>query len=73
MENESEIISLNADDIKRQIFTIRGKQVMLDNDLAELYGYEVKNLNRQVKRNARRFPEDFMFQLTRDEVDNLVK
>ena len=73
MENESEIISLNADDIKRRIFTIRGKQVMLDNDLAELYGYEVKNLNRQVKRNARRFPEDFMFQLTRDEVDNLVK
>ncbi|MBQ6912692.1 MAG: ORF6N domain-containing protein, partial [Acidaminococcaceae bacterium] len=45
----------------------------LDSDLAELYGYEVKNLNRQVKRNARRFPEDFMFKLTRDEVDSLVK
>ena len=73
MENDSEIISLDADDIKRRIFTIRGKQVMLDSDLAELYGYEVKNLNRQVKRNGRRFPEDFMFQLTRDEVDNLVK
>ena len=73
MENDSELISLNADDIKRRIFTIREKQVMLDSDLAELYGYEVKNLNRQVKRNARRFPEDFMFKLTRDEVDNLVK
>ncbi|MBR4907756.1 MAG: ORF6N domain-containing protein [Acidaminococcaceae bacterium] len=73
MENDSEIISLDANDIKRRIFTIRGKQVMLDSDLADLYGYEVKNLNRQVKRNGKRFPEDFMFQLTRDEVDNLVK
>ena len=42
MENESEIVSLNADDIKRQIFIIRGKQVMLNRDLAELYGYEIK-------------------------------
>ena len=73
MENESEMIPLDANDIKRRIFNIRGKQVMLDSDLAELYGYEVKNLNRQVKRNARRFPEDFMFKLTRNEVDNLVK
>ena len=44
---------------------------MLDSDLAELYGYEVKNLNRQVKRNIRRFPKDFMFQLTRDEMEIL--
>ena len=64
---------LEADNIKRRILTIRGRQVILDSDLAELYGYEVKNLNRQVKRNARRFPEDFMFKLTRDEVDSLVK
>ena len=73
MENNTELISLDANDIKRRIFIIRGKQVMLDSDLAELYGYEVKNLNRQVKRNARRFPDDFMFKLTRDEVDGLVK
>ena len=73
MENDTEVISLEADNIKRRILTIRGRQVMLDSDLAELYGYEVKNLNRQVKRNARRFPEDFMFKLTRDEVDSLVK
>ena len=73
MANDSELISLDANDIKRRIFIIRGKQVMLDSDLAELYGYEVKNLNRQVKRNARRFPDDFMFKLTRDEVDGLVK
>ena len=73
MANDSELISLDANDIKRRIFIIRGKQVMMDSDLAELYGYEVKNLNRQVKRNARRFPDDFMFKLTRDEVDGLVK
>ena len=71
MENETEIMSLDANDIKRRIFTIRGKQVMLDTDLAELYGYEVKNLNRQVKRNGRRFPEDFMFQLTKGELEQL--
>ena len=60
MDNDTEVISLEADDIKRRIFMIRGRQVMLDKDLAELYGYEVKNLNRQVKRNIRRFPKDFM-------------
>ena len=68
MENETEIISLDADDIKRRIFTIRGKQVMLDSDLAELYGYEVKKLNQQVKRNIDRFPGDFMFQLSKEEI-----
>ena len=71
MEKDSEMISLDTGDIKRRIFTIRGKQVMLDSDLAELYGYEVKNLNRQVKRNIRRFPEDFMFRLTKGELDDL--
>ena len=71
MENDTEVISLEADDIKRRIFMIRGRQVMLDKDLAELYGYEVKNLNRQVKRNIRRFPKDFMFQLTQNEMDIL--
>ena len=50
---------------------IRGQQVMLDSDLAIIYGYEVKYLNRQVKRNIERFPEDFMFQLTKDEYENL--
>jgi phage regulator Rha-like protein len=57
-----------ADDfIKSRIFTVRGVQVMLDRDLAALYGVEVKHLNRQVKRNIERFPPDFMFQLSRDE------
>ena len=55
------------DSIKSRIYTIRGVQVMLDIDLAELYGVEAKQLNRQVKRNIDRFPPDFMFQLARDE------
>ena len=49
----------------------RGQQVMLDRDLAELYGVETRRLNEQVKRNIERFPEDFMFQLTPNELDNL--
>ena len=50
---------------------IRGQQVMLDRDLAELYGVETRRLNEQVKRNIERFPEDFMFQLTSNEFDIL--
>lgn len=53
------------------VYIIRGQQIMLDHDLAQIYGYEVKNLNRQVKRNIARFPQDFMFQLTKEEYDNL--
>ena len=54
--------------IKSKIYTIRGIQVMLDSDLAELYGYEVKKLNQQVKRNIERFPDDFMFQLNENDI-----
>lgn len=53
--------------IEERIFTIRGKQVMIDKDLALLYGVETKQLNRAVKRNIERFPEDFMFQLTKED------
>ena len=53
--------------IEDRIFTIRGKQVMLDRDLSQLYQVETKQLNRAVKRNIERFPEDFMFQLTPSE------
>ena len=56
-----------VDAIRSRIFTTRGAQVMLDRDLAELYGVEVGQLNRQVKRNIERFPEDFMFQLTNED------
>lgn len=57
--------------IESKIFFIRGKKVMLDRDLAVLYGVETKMLNRAVKRNIERFPDDFMFQLTKEEFDNL--
>ena len=56
-----------VDNIESLIKVIRGQQVMLDKDLAMLYGVETKRLNEQVKRNIKRFPEDFMFQLTKEE------
>lgn len=59
------------DDIRHRIYTIRGVQVMLDRDLAIMYGVETGALNRQVKRNIDRFPSDFMFQLTKEEWDSL--
>ena len=58
--------------IEQKIFLIRGRKVMIDRDLAELYGVETKYLNRQVKRNKRRFPEEFMFQLLPGEKNELV-
>ena len=58
-------------DLSKIIYTIRGKQVMLDSDLAIIYGYEVKRLNEQVKNNINRFPEDFMFQMNKEEVNDL--
>ena len=59
-------------EIEDRIFTIRGVQVMIDRDLAEIYGVETKRLNEQVKRNIERFPERFMFQLSDNESDKLV-
>ena len=68
MENKSSII---PKEIRNLIYTIRGKQVMLDSDLAALYQVETKNLNKAVKRNIERFPASFCFQLTEKEVENL--
>ena len=59
------------DRIERSILLLRGQKVMLDSDLAELYEVETKNLVRAVKRNLKRFPSDFMFQLTKEELENL--
>ena len=59
-------------EIGSRIFMLRGKEVMLDRDLAELYRVETKVLNQAVKRNIKRFPSDFMFQLTQKEKDELV-
>ena len=70
MEGTKELIITDA--IRSKVYILRGQQVMLNQDLAEIYGYQVKNLNQQVKRNLTRFPEDFMFQLTKEEVE-LVK
>ena len=69
MDNELQIIS--SDEVKNLIYIIRGKQVMLDSDVAMLYHYETKNVNKAMKRNIERFPEDFCFQLTEDEFKNL--
>ena len=68
-EETKELIT--TDDIRSKVYIIRGQQVMLDKDLAEIYGYEVKKLNQQVKRNIERFPEDFMFRLSNSEIDSV--
>ena len=71
MEETKELIT--TDDIRSKVYIIRGQQVMLDKDLAEIYGYDVKRLNEQVKRNINRFPEDFMFQLKASEITESLK
>jgi hypothetical protein len=58
--------------IQKRIFTIREKKVMLDSDLAALYEVEAKRLNEAVKRNIKRFPDDFMFRLTKEEFAEVV-
>ena len=62
--NDRQLLSINIESL---IYIIREEQVMLDSDLAKLYGVETKVLNQAVKRNIQRFPTDFMFQLTKDE------
>lgn len=64
-------VLMTVNNICNRVYIIRGQHVMLDYDLAEIYGYKVKNLNQQVKRNIARFPEDLMFQLTREEVESV--
>lgn len=60
-----------AKPVETRIFTLRGQRVILDTDLAEIYGVTTKRLNEQVRRNADRFPDDFIFQLTSDEWKSL--
>ena len=69
MEDTKAILTVES--IRNCVYMIRGQQVMLDSDLADIYGYELKAMNQQVKRNIERFPEDFMFQLTKEEFENL--
>jgi hypothetical protein len=68
-QNSKPIKTINTSDLKKKVYVIRNVQVMLDFDLADIYGYEVRALNQQVKRNIARFPEDFMFQLTKRDID----
>ena len=69
--NENVLLPMPSDDIeiKSRILTVRGVQVMLDGDLAILYGVSTKRLNEQVKRNIKRFPPNFMFRLDADDMN----
>ena len=71
MSNKEKALVVPDELVMNKIYLIRNQKVMLDSDLAELYQVETKVLNQQVKRNLKRFPEDFMFQLTEREFDNL--
>ena len=68
-----ELIIINQDNIKDLIYEIRGQKVMLDFDLARIYGYETKRFNEQVKNNIHKFPEDFIFQLQNNEMDYILR
>ena len=72
MENENTTIEVSEEIIKSKIYIVRGQKVMLDFDLAELYGYETRSFNQQVKRNIEKFPDDFMFQLTKDGLGKIM-
>ena len=74
MTNEElEEINLTQESIEAMIYEIKGQRVMLDFDLARIYGYETKAFNQQVKNNKEKFDEDFMFRITREELDNMVR
>ena len=71
--HKKEIVDYNVNSIQKMIYTIRGMQVMLDSDLAELYGVQTKVFNQAVKRNIERFPAKFRFQLTQKEYEEVLK
>lgn len=73
-EEKKEVVSIEVSEstIRNLIYVVRGKQVMLDSDLAMLYQVETGNLNKAMKRNIKRFPEEFCFQLTKEEYENLI-
>lgn len=73
MANDNKLIIVDESTLKDKIYTIRGQQVMLDVDLAEIYGYTTKAFNQQVKNNIERFPKDFRFQLTKEEMESILR
>ena len=72
-DKELTVIELTEENIESMVYEIRGQKVMLDFDLARIYGYTTKAFNQQVKNNIEKFPEDFMFQLTKDEVETILR
>ena len=72
-ENEIIVPELNEETIKSKIYEIRGQKVMLDFELAEIYGYSTRAFNQQVKNNIEKFDNDFMFQLTKEEMSQILK
>lgn len=71
-QDKKDIIFINEETIQNKIYMIRGQKVMLDFELAEIYGYTTSRFNEQVKNNNEKFDEDFMFQLTKEEFENLM-
>ena len=70
-KEEIAVIEITEEYMKERIYEIRGQRVILDSDLSEIYGYTTKAFNQQVKNNIEKFDEDFMFELTDDEVEDL--
>lgn len=73
IETEIEVLELNNERIESMIYYVRGYKVMLDFELAEIYGYETKRFNEQVKNNIDKFDDDFRFQLTKEEYEYLAR
>ena len=71
MDKKDEMMLVNQESLAEKIYIIRGQKIMLDFELAEIYGYETKTFNQQVKNNLEKFDDDFRFQLTKEEWENL--
>ena len=71
-DNRIIVPELNNETIESMIYIVRDEKVMLDFELAKIYGYETRTFNQQVNRNIEKFPSDFMFKLTRPEVDSIL-
>lgn len=71
INEELDVVTYEVENIKDLIYTIRGRQVMLDSDVARLFQYATKDLNRNVKNNIERFPENYCFQITNEEYKSL--
>ena len=72
-DNEIVVPEINNKTIESMIYIVRGEKVMLDFELAQIYGYETRTFNQQVKRNIDKFPERYRFQLTPDEISEISK